>query len=152
MDPRSPDKIYGKCIDSEIAAKGMCWVETTLRSPEVVPAGETIRFSIEVKWWFQIQEVINLGEESTATFDLTEIKYGQSNYDLKITKLSVNGTPVTQSGIDIRRWNQTNFASKFYPFPAAGLDDPVELVFKNITEDAHDLELLVGGPAVLQIG
>ena len=152
MNPRSPTEVYGCKMPDNASARDMCWVETTLRSRAAVAAGESIRFSIEVKWWFQIQEITNLGEEAFATFDLTEIKYGQSNYNLRIQALKINGETAEQSGVDIRKWNQSSYASKYYPVPACGLDDPVELVFRNISAGAQDLELLIGGPAVLQIG
>lgn len=152
MNPRSPNEVYGCKLPPDASAKDMCWVETTLRSQSTVAASETIRFSIEVKWWFQIQEITNLGEEAFATFDLVEIKYGQSNYDLKLQALKINGESTAQSGVDIRKWNQSSYASKYYPIPACGLDDAVELVFRNVSEDPQDLELLIGGPAVLQIG
>ncbi len=160
MDPRQPQKVYGcqlpcdkmRCDTVEEAVKQLCWVETTLRSPAAVPAGDTITFDIEVKWWLQFQKVQNLGDQVNATFDLTQIRYGQSNYSVELEELRVNGVGVPQNGIDIRRWNQTNFVDKFYPFPALGLNDPLTLEFTNITGADADLELLLGGPAVLQIG
>lgn len=160
MDPRSSAKVYGcqlpcdrmRCDTVEEAVKQLCWVETTLRSLEVVEPGTTISFDIEVKWWMQFQKVQNLGDQVNATFDLEQIRYGQSNYNLEIEELRINGVGVPQNGIDIRRWNQTNFVDKFYPFPAMGLNDPLTLVFRNVSAGAEDIELLFGGPAVLQIG
>lgn len=160
MCPGSSDKVFGcempyekmgcKCVTD--AVKQLCYVETTLRSPEPVPAGETIEFTIEVKWWWQPQKVLNLGDQVNRSFDLTHIQYGQSNYSLDIHQLQINGTGAEQNGIDIRRWNQTSFLDKNYPFPAAGLDDAITLRFRNTSSVDADLEIIMGGPAFLQIG
>lgn len=160
MDPRQPDKVYGcplpcdkmKCGTMEEAAKQLCWLETTLRSLVVVPVGGTIIFGLEVKWWWQPWKVQNLGDQVAATFDLVDIAYGQSNYNLEIREYTINGVAVPQNGIDIRRWNQGLFSDKFYPFPASGLNDPVTLTFLNVGAAPADIELLLGGPGVLQIG
>ena len=160
MDPNRPGKVYGcgmpydkiGCRNLEEAVKMLCWVETTLRSEEPVDAGEFIEFEFEIKWWSQWQEVVNFGDQVNRTFDLVEIRYGQSNYALEIEELKINGVGVPQNGIDIRRWNQTNFQPKKDPVPAAALNDPVRLKFKNTSADPQDMELGFGGPAVLQIG
>lgn len=158
MDPSDPDKVYGcnlPCSEMncsfEEAVKKLCWVETTLRSPAPVAAGDTITFSIEVKWWFQIQKILNLGDQTVATFDLTNIGYGQSNYNLEILNYLIDGVGTPQNGIDVRRWNIEMF-DKYYPMPAMGLNDPLELEFTNVSGISADLELVTGGPAVLQIG
>lgn len=148
--PMPVDKIGG-CETYEEAVKRLCWVETTFRSQAPVPAGAPIVFEFEVKWWFQIQSILNLGDQANATFDLTNIGYGQSNYNLEMHDFTIDGIGVAQSGIDVRRWNIEMF-DKFYPMPAAGLNDPVSLTFANVSALAADLELVVGGPAVLQIG
>ena len=131
--------------------KQLCWVETTIRSPAVVATGDSIEFSIEVKWWWQIQSLLNLGDQANATFDLVNIGYGQSNYNLEILQLLIDGVGTPQNGIDVRRWNIEMF-DKFYPMPASGLNDPIVLTFTNVSAGDADLELVLGGPAVLQIG
>jgi len=158
MDPSNPEKVYGCQVPCEKlncsyeeAVKRLCWVETTLRSVAPVPSGATITFSLEVKWWFQIQKILNLGDQTVATFDLTNIGYGQSNYNLEILEYLIDGVAAPQNGIDIRVWNIEMF-DKFYPMPALGLNDPLELEFTNITAVEQDIELVVGGPSVLQIG
>lgn len=160
MNPHKPDEVYGcalpcdkmNCRSLEEAVKQLCWVETTLRTIVPVAVGAEVEFSIEVKWWFQIQKIQNLGDQVNATFDLIDIGYGQSNYNLEIRQLLINGVAVPQNGIDVRRWNQGLFSDKFYPMPATGLNDPLRLTFLNVGAVPADLELLVGGPAVLQIG
>ncbi len=145
------EKMKPKCGSYDEAVKRLCWVETTIRSPAQVAAGATIEFSIEVKWWWQIQSILNLGDQANATFDLINIGYGQSNYNLEVLNFLIDGVGTPQNGIDVRRWNIEMY-DKFYPMPASGLNDPVVLTFSNVSAQAQDLELVLGGPAVLQIG
>lgn len=148
--PIPHDRMKG-CGSYGEAVKQLCWVETTIRSPAQVAAGASIEFSIEVKWWWQIQAIVNLGDQANATFDLVNIGYGQSNYNLEILQLLIDGVGTPQNGIDVRRWNIEMY-DKFYPMPASGLNDPIVLTFTNVSGNAQDLELVLGGPAVLQIG
>ena len=160
MNPHKPGSVYGAPLpcdrmdgcNVEEAVKQLCWVETTYRTPAVVAVGVEVVFSEEVKWWFQKQKCQNLGDQVAATFDLVDISYGQSNYNLEIRQFLIDGVAVPQAGIDIRRWNQGLFSDKFYPFPASGLNDPVRLTFLNVGAAPANLTLLFGGPAVLQIG
>ncbi len=160
MHPNQPDKIYGApiplskcgCENLEQAVKRMCWVEYPFRSITPVDAGETILFTIQVKWWWQPQKIINLGDQVTRTFDLIEIGYGQSNYSLTVEKYQIDGVDVAPNGIDVRRWNQTSFVDKNYPFPATALNDDLDLTWLNVAGGVEDVEFVMGGPAVLQIG
>lgn len=148
--PIPVERIKG-CKSYDEAVKRLCWVETTLRSPAQVAAAASIIFTIEAKWWWQIQKIINYGDQVNATFDLVDIRYGQSNYSLELHRFEIDNVGVAQSGIDVRRWNFEMF-DKFYPMPASGLNDEIDLTFTNVSAQAADIELGVGGPAVLQIG
>lgn len=144
------DRMKG-CQNYDEAVKKLCWVETTLRSPAPVAAGDTIAFSVEVKWWWQVQMTINYGDQVNATFELVDIAYGQSNYNLQILNFLIDGVGTPQNGIDVRRWNFEIF-DRFYPYPASGLNDPVVYSYTNVSGGPQDLELGMGGPGVLQIG
>lgn len=160
MHPHDPRRVYGAqipyakcgCDNLQEAVKRMCWVEYTFRNVDAVAAGATIRFTIQVKWWFQMQKLLNLGENVTESFDLINIGYGQSNYSLTLEKYQIDGVDVPPNGIDVRRWNQGAFIDHQYPFPATALNDDVDLTWLNISGDLADITFTTGGPAVLQIG
>jgi hypothetical protein len=151
-------KVYGSnmpmsdmgCDTMEQAAKFLCWTGTTLVASAVL-AGATVAFSYEVKWWFQVQELLNCGDQVLRTFELTAIQYGQSQYELQILELQVNGAPTAQNGIDVRNWNFEIY-QRFYPLPASGLNDATTVTFTNVDVNPQDFCMVVMGPAVLQIG
>lgn len=143
-----PAEMIGSSIDQ--AAKKLCWTGTTLVAAAVA-ALTAVTFEYEVKWWWQVQEFLNLGDQVARSFELTNIGYGQSEYNLQIKELSVNGTPTAQQGVDVRNWNFQIY-QRFYPIPASGLNDPVSLEYTNVTALAEDLAIGAMGPAVLQIG
>lgn len=150
-------KVYGCCLPGNLngatmeeVARALCWTGTTLVQAAVA-AGANVVFSIEVKWWFQIQELTNLNSQTARSFELTQIRYGQSNYYMQIEELKINGTTVAQQGIDVRIWNY-EIEQRFFPVPACGLNDPVEITFTNVTGAPADFAILTMGPAVLQIG
>lgn len=145
----------GNCCPISQAAKSICWLDETLRSAAVAAGADTV-FSLQVKWWWQIQEWVNLGDQTNETFSLTEVRYGQSIYSL--TEGALNGSTVDgaaygdANGVDVRKWNIDSDHPGYYPIPAMALDDPVLLTFNNGNAAAQDLALSAGGPAVLQIG
>lgn len=150
-------KIYGCCLPSKMGdmtmaevAKALCWTGTAFVATAVA-GGANVVFQYEVKYWWQIQEFLNLGEQVTRSFELTAIRYGQSDYDMLIKELRINGTLTAQQGVDVRHWNFEIY-QRFFPIPACGLDDPVTLTFTNVTVGALDFNIGAMGPAVLQIG
>lgn len=144
----------GRCSPSE-AARHMCWLDETLRAAAIA-AGADVTFSLEVKWWWQIQKFVNVGDQTNETFSLTQVAYGQSTYSL--TQGALNGSTIdgvaygAVGGVDIRKWNLDSDHSDYYPLPAMAQQDPVTLVFNNGNAGAQDFSVIAGGPAVLQIG
>ena len=132
----------------------MCKIGETLMA--TVLTGADVVFSLQVKWWWQIQEFTNVGEQDTASFTLSNIVYGNSTYFL--SQNALNGSTIDgvayggANGIDIRKWNIDSDADHRYPVPAMALNDAVDLTFTNIAGQSADLELIAEGPAVLQIG
>lgn len=137
------------------AAKDVCWLDETLESAAVAAGADTV-FSLQVKWWWQIQEFVNVGDQTAETFSLTSVTYGQSTYFLTAAALAgstVDGVAYgAPNGIDVRKWNLDADNSHYYPVPAMGLNDAVTLTFNNGAVGAEDLAVIAGGPAVLQIG
>lgn len=143
------------CKDPSVASKFLCWLDETVAATAIA-AGATVTLVLQVKWWFQIQRLINVGDQTALTFALTSITYGQSTYFLAAQALvgsTVNGVAYgNPRGVDIRKFNITAFSDHFYPFPACALDDAITVVYTNNNAGAQDFRVLHGGPAVLQIG
>lgn len=142
-----------ECSNLQEAVRKMCFLGVSIQSGTIASGGNAI-VRVELKWWFQIQMILNLGDQENATFRLTNIRYGQSNYAPEFIHLSINDVeiPPAQRGIDVRVWNITGLYPKFHPIPACAINDSVYLVFTNVASDNQVLALHFGGPALLQIG
>ncbi len=163
MDPRNPSVIYGAgfplgrcgCTSFEEAVKALCYVGASLYVP-TVGAGLVVSWRQSVKWWWQMQHKMNLGDQENRSFRLTRIHYGKSEFqlDFQTQTATVGGVAVVlppgEVGIDIRRWNMNSFANKNYPFPASALDDEVTLEWTNVSAGNATLDLDFGGAALLQ--
>jgi hypothetical protein len=151
----SPRKGNGsKCTIGEMA-RDLCILEERLTSAAVA-AGATTVFSIQLRWWWQINWWINVGEQTAETFALTLVTYGNDVPFFQTTRAfegslidgAAYGAP---SGIDLRRWNIGSFGGNFFPTPANGWEDPTTYTFTNNSGAPADLQLDVAGPATLQI-
>jgi hypothetical protein len=142
-----------ECANLQEAVRKMCFLGVSIQSGTIATGASAV-IRIELKWWFQIQMILNLGDQTNPTFRLTNIRYGQSNYAPEFIHLSINGVaiPDAQRGIDVRVWNITGLYPKFHPIPACAINDSVYLTFTNVTADNQVLALHFGGPALLQIG
>lgn len=136
-------------------AKEICVLQERLSSAAVAPAANTV-FSIQLRWWWQVNWWVNVGEQDAETFSLTNVTYG-NNVPFWQTANAFNGSTIdgapygAPNGIDVRRWNIQSFGGNFQPTPANGWQDPVVYTFTNNAGQAEDLQIMASGPAVLQI-
>ncbi len=143
-----------KCTIGEMA-RDICILEERLVSAAVA-AGATTIFSIQLRWWWQINWWTNVGEQVTEAFALTLVTYGNDVPFFQTTRAfegslidgAAYGAP---NGIDLRRWNIESFAGNFFPTPANGWEDPTVYTFTNNAGVPADLGVEVAGPATLQI-
>lgn len=136
-------------------AKEICVLEEKFEDAAVA-AGANSVFSMQLRWWWQINWWVNVGDQDAETFALTLVTYGNNVPFFQTANAfqgsTINGAPYgAQNGIDLRRWNIQSFGGNFFPTPANGWEDPVVYTFTNNAGDAEDLEIMVSGPAVLQI-
>lgn len=143
-----------KCTIGDMATD-MCILEERLSVAAVAAAATTV-LQIQLRWWWQINWWVNVGDQAAETFALTNITYGNDVPYFQTTRAfegsTIDGAPYgAPNGIDIRRWNIGSFGGNFYPTPANGWEDPTTYFFTNNAGAPQDLQLEVAGPAVLQI-
>jgi len=144
----------GICSISDMQ-RDICVLEEKLVSAAVAAGADTV-FSLQLRWWWQINVWVNVGDQVAETFALTRIQYGNEVPFFQTTRAfdgsTIDGAAYgAPNGMDIRRWNIEGVDTHWFPTPANAWQDPVEYTFTNNGAGAEDLGIEVAGPANLQI-
>ncbi len=136
-------------------AKDICILEERLTSAAIAAGADTV-LSIQLRWWWQINWWVNVGEQTTPEFALRLVTYGNDVPYFQTTRAfegsTIDGAAYgAPNGIDLLRWNIGGFGGNFYPTPANGWEDPTVYTFNNNAGVPSDLAIDVAGPATLQI-